>query len=123
MSNYKQAEQLLKERAFFSINTLSARKTSYNRNNIIYAIDSYNTTVAYIYNDVLYIHDYKFSSTTSKHISIIKNAFCDILPIKKVNTGDFQILANLPNYKVYMQKKFDFGEFQKKYKWGVKHEK
>lgn len=116
MSNYKQAEQLLKERKFFSINTLSARKTSYNRNNIIYAIDSYVTTVAYVYNDVCYIHDCKFSNTTSKHVSIIKKAFTGMLPIKLINTEKFQNLANLPNYKVFMQKCFDFGEFQKKYK-------
>ena len=116
MSNYKQAEQLLKERAFFSINTLSARKTSYNRNDIIYAIDSYVTTVAYVYNDVCYIHDCKFSSTTSKHIGIIKKAFSDILPIKLLNTSEFQNMVNLPNYKTFMQKCFAFGEFQKKYK-------
>lgn len=113
MSNYKQAEQLLKERKFFVINTLSA-STRIHKSKTIYAIDSYSTTVAYVCNDVCYIHNHKFSSTTSRHIGIIKRAFFDVFPIRLLNTSEFQNLANLPDYKVFMSKRYDYGEFQKK---------
>ena len=119
--NYKTAIEYMKNKAAFSINTLTGYKeithkkidNKYQKLEL-YVIQSYNTIIAYLYNDVLYITKEKYTRTTGKHKSLIRQAYYNIVPIREIENTEFQQLVNLPAYKCNMDYCFDYGEFQKR---------
>lgn len=119
--NYNNAIENMKNKAAFAINTLSGYKeithkkidTKYQKLEL-YVIQSYNTIIAYLYNDVLYMTKEKYTRTTGKHKSLIRQAYYNIVPIREIENTEFQQLVNLPVYKCNMSYCFNYGEFQKK---------
>lgn len=119
--NYKTAVENMKNKVCFSINTLTGYKeithkkidSKYQKLEL-YVIQSYNTVIAYLYNDVLYMTKEKYTRTTGKHKSLIRQAFTGIYPIKEIENDIFQQQVNLPKYKCDMSYCFNYGEFQQK---------
>ena len=56
----------------------------------------------------------KATGIRNEMISLIRQAYYNIVPIREIENTEFQQLVNLPAYKCNMSYCFNYGEFQKK---------
>lgn len=104
MSKYNLCKELINKHCDFTINTLSGKTYK-----DYYLLFSYNTIIAVLYKDVMYVTMEKYGNTTSRHKNTIRQNYFGMC--KNVE-NDFLInLTSLPIKLFKKEKTFDYGTF------------